>query len=66
MVGTKTGRMSQTSPDLQTIPGRPDLVEKKWTEPERVVVAKAREGFVNYFCKYEFSGQVPKEKEKND
>ena len=65
-MGTTTGRMSQTNPDLQAIPGRPDLVKTRWVEPERSVVLKAREGYANYFCNYEFNGQVPKEKEKND
>ena len=65
MMGATTGRMSQTNPDLQTIPGRPDLVKKRWVEPQRSVVLLAREGYVEYFCKFDFTGQVPKEKEKN-
>lgn len=29
-LGAKTGRMSQTNPDLQTIPGRPEFTRKRF------------------------------------
>lgn len=59
--------MSQTNPDLQAIPGRPDLVKKKFMpQAGQKLYVNAQEAYANYFCKFEFSGQVPKEKEKND
>ncbi len=66
-MGARTGRMSQTNPDLQTIPGRPDMIRKRFVpqEGQRLYV-DAQEAYANYFCKFDFTGQVPKEKEEND
>jgi hypothetical protein len=66
-----TGRMSQTNPDLKAIPGRPDMIQKRFT-PKRFVPQEgqrlyvdAKEAYTNYFCKFDFTGQVPQEKDKN-
>lgn len=61
--------MSQTNPDLQAIPA--DYSVRKQFLPRKGQVLlhpesqKAREEFANYFCKFDFTGQVPQEKEKN-
>ena len=66
VMGARTGRMSQTNPDLLTIPGRPDLVRKAFVPQEgQKLYVDAKEAFANYFCKFDYTGQVPKEKEKN-
>jgi hypothetical protein len=71
MMGSSTGRMSQTKPDLSVIPGRPDMIRTRFVPQDGQVLlhpdvhAEARESFANYFCKFDFTGQVPKEKDNN-
>jgi len=68
MMGTTTGRMSQTNPDLQAIPGRPDLVKKKFMpQADQKMYTCAREEFYRLYVTYNFEWQkMPKEKEEND
>lgn len=64
-MGATTGRMSQTNPDLQILPVRKAFVSRDGQDLLHPESRKAREEFANYFCKFDFTGQVPKEKEKD-
>lgn len=65
MMGATTGRMSQTNPDLQPIPYKRYVPQEGqvFRNPES---RQAREEFANYFCKFDWTGQVPKLKEENE
>ena len=64
IMGTTTGRMSQTNPDLQAIPGRPDLVKDKW---EHDLYTCSKEEFYRLYMPYDFEWQkMPKEEEEKN
>lgn len=65
VMGATTGRMSQTTPEQLEQVLRIQYVPKEGQVLLHPESRKAREEFAKYFCKFDFTGQVPKEKEKD-